>query len=144
MRDLLDIPCVLEPGAHAPEQATEGAAGLDLRSVDHAWVYRGRRTVVRTGVRLAIPLGFVGLIRDRSGLAKRVGVSVLAGVIDSDYRGEISVILQSHGQEHLEIHPGDRIAQLLILPIPAVQIREVDQLDETARGEGGFGSTGLA
>ena len=142
MLDPLDIPCALEPGAHPPEQATEGAAGLDLRSVDHAWVYRGRRTAIRTGVRLAIPPGFVGLIRDRSGLAKRAGVSVLGGVIDSDYRGEISVILQSHGQEHLEVHPGDRIAQLLIIPIPAVRIREVDQLDETARGEGGFGSTG--
>lgn len=144
MAPRLAIPCALLPGGRAPQAQTSGAAGLDLHSREDAWLYRRERRVIATGVRLAIPPGYAGLIRDRSGLARELGISVLGGVIDSDYRGEIKVILQSHGLEHHHIQPGDRIAQLLIVPVPAVELVEVEELDETARADSGFGSTGSA
>ena len=98
--------------------------------------------MVRTGISVEIPPGHVGLIRDRSGLAAKHGVFVLGGVIDSDYTGEVKVLLSKAGEGALNIQPGDRVAQLVIVTCPAFEVLEVDSLGETARGENGFGSTG--
>lgn len=104
----------------------------------------GERALVPTGFRLAIPLGFEGQVRPRSGLALRHGITVpnAPGTIDADYRGELQVILANTGAEAFVIKRGDRIAQLVIAPVPPVVFEEVDDLDETERGEGGFGHTG--
>jgi len=142
------ITYTLAPGAHAPTRATAGAAGMDL----HAYLPDGasirippgewRR--IRTGVYLALPPGFEGQIRPRSGLAWKRGITVLnsPGTIDSDYRGELGVILINHGVAHDFVHDGDRIAQLVVCPVPAVQMVPANSLPATARGAGGFGSTG--
>jgi dUTP pyrophosphatase len=98
---------------------------------------------VPTGLFLEIPPGYVGLVWPRSGLAVRHGIDTLAGVIDSDYRGEVKVVLANHGTEAFRIAPGDRIAQLLIQRVERGHFMRVDSLDATARGEGGFGSTGF-
>jgi dUTP pyrophosphatase len=104
----------------------------------------GERVLAPTGVAVAIPQGLAGLVLPRSGLAVRHGVGVVnsPGLIDSGYRGEVSVILVNHGAERVEFARGERIAQLLITPVPEVEMTEVEELDSTARGSGGFGSTG--
>lgn len=98
-----------------------------------------------TGIKVAIPEGYAGFVLPRSGHAKRSGVGVVnsPGLIDSGYRGEVSVLLINHGNDPVTFRKGDRIAQLVVLPIPEVEWDEVDELDETTRGEGGFGSTGV-
>ncbi|MDG2051246.1 MAG: dUTP diphosphatase [Myxococcota bacterium] len=129
-----------------PAPATPGAAGIDLRSAVSGplEIAPGQRTSVPTGFAVAIPRGFEGQVRPRSGLALRQGVTVLnsPGTIDSDYRGEILVILINHGSDPCLVGRGDRIAQLVVAPVSAVESSEVDALDETERGSGGFGSTG--
>ncbi len=102
----------------------------------------GGRAAVPTGVRVQIPPGHVGLVWPRSGLAVRHGIDTLAGVIDSDYRGEVRVVLANHGEEGFTISPGDRVAQLLIQRVERASFVPSSSLDDTARGEGGFGSTG--
>jgi dUTP pyrophosphatase len=124
-----------------PEYATDGAAGADLRAAEAVTVPPGARAAVGTGIHLEIPPGHVGLVWPRSGLAVRHGIDTLAGVIDSDYRGEVKVVLVNHGTEAFGIAAGDRIAQLLVQPVARVRfVRE--GLAGTSRGVGGFGSTG--
>jgi deoxyuridine 5'-triphosphate nucleotidohydrolase len=132
----------LDIGARLPLRGSASAAGWDLSALSEVRVPARGRSRVRTGLVLELPQGFFGLLRDRSGLAARHGLTVLAGVIDADYRGEVIVVLQSHGTEDHLVLPGDRVAQLLVLAAPALQVLEVDALKETERGEGGFGSTG--
>ena len=129
-----------------PAYHTTGSAGFDLRSVEAVCIPRGERAVLRTGVAIALPAGTVGLICPRSGLAIKHGVTVLnaPGVIDSDYRGELHVPLINHGSRCF-IAVGDRIAQLVIVPVIQVELVEVDgeeALGKTARGAKGLGSTG--
>lgn len=128
-----------------PLYGSTGAAGADLCAVEEACLMPGERKLIPTGLRVAIPEGFVGLIWPRSGLALKRGIDVLAGVIDSDYRGEIGALLVNHGEEPVQIRHGDRVAQLLIQRVERavferVQIREFQ--GETERGAAGFGSTG--
>lgn len=131
-----------------PAYATPGAAGLDLRAaIDGGAVLvlpPGGRALVPTGLAAAIPPGYELQVRPRSGLAVKFGVTVLnsPGTVDSDYRGEIQVPLINHGSEPFEIRRGDRIAQAVIAAVARVTLTEVASLDETARGTGGFGSTG--
>lgn len=129
------------PGA-IPEYATEGAAGADLRALEGAVLEPGQRASVPTGVRLQIPPGYVGLIWPRSGLAVRHGIDTLAGVIDSDYRGEVQVVLVNHGADTVRIAAGDRIAQILFQKVERASVVPAPGLDTTARGAGGFGSSG--
>ena len=125
-----------------PKQATEGAAGFDLQSAVDVLLWPGQRIALNTGFAWAIPLGQVGMIRPRSGLAVRNGIDVLAGVIDADYRGEVAVVLVNHGDTSLEINVGDRIAQMVVQPCMVGVTVECDELPGTERGNGGFGSTG--
>jgi dUTP pyrophosphatase len=133
-----------------PAYETAHAAGMDLRAAvpeEAPIVLRpGDRDAVPTGLAFALPEGFEGQVRPRSGLAARHGISMVntPGTIDADYRGEVKVILINHGEEDVTIRRGDRIAQLVIAPVVRAEWAEVERLDETARGEGGFGSTGAA
>jgi len=126
----------------APKRASEWAAGADLHAGADVTLAPGERALVPTGLQLAIPAGHVGLVWPRSGLAVRHGIDTLAGVIDSDYRGEVRVLLVNHGAEPFQIRRGDRIAQLLIQRVEQAQFAPVDELPPSGRGEGGFGSTG--
>lgn len=136
----------MSPDAPIPTRQTSGAAGFDLHASHDSYVPSlSRPMVVSTGIAVQIPAGYVGLIRDRSGLARKHGLLVMGGVIDSDYTGEIMVMLsQLDNTGFYEIKKGDRIAQLLIVPCPAFDVVVVDSLDDTERGDGGFGSTGIA
>jgi dUTP pyrophosphatase len=130
-----------------PSYASEGAAGLDLRAAltSRLVLGPGERALVPTGLRLAVPAGYEAQVRPRSGLALRHGIVLpnSPGTIDSDYRGEVQVILWNAGPEPFAIARGDRIAQLVIAPVARVVLEEA-ALDETPRGAGGFGSTGAA
>jgi dUTP pyrophosphatase len=132
-----------------PSYQSEGAAGLDLLAAVAAdapvIIGPGQRALVPTGLAIALPVGTEGQVRPRSGLAARHGVTVLnaPGTIDADYRGEIQVILVNLGQEAFTVMRGTRIAQLIIAPVLQVTICETANLDETTRGVGGFGSTGM-
>ncbi len=133
----------------APEYATAGAAGMDLIAAvpegEPMHILPGARAAVPTGLILAIPQGFEGQVRPRSGLALKSGVTVLnaPGTIDSDYRGEVKVILVNTSSETFEIARGMRIAQIVFARVEQLKLQEVHSLDETARGDGGFGSTGI-
>jgi dUTP pyrophosphatase len=131
-------------GLALPAYATDGAAGMDVVSAEDVNLAPAGRHAVATGLALAIPEGFEIQVRPRSGLALKHGISVpnTPGTIDSDYRGELKVILINHGTEAFEVRRGDRIAQLVLAPVTRASWLAVDELDETARGEGGFGSTG--
>lgn len=135
-------------GLDLPSYATTQAAGMDLRAAvpgDSPVVLgAGSRHLIETGMALALPPGFEAQVRPRSGLAIRHGVTCLntPGTIDSDYRGEIKVILINLGNEPFTVNRGDRIAQMVIAPVVQADIMQVDVLDETGRGAGGFGSTG--
>jgi dUTP pyrophosphatase len=135
-------------GLPLPAYETAQAAGMDLRAAvpeEAPFVLRpGARHAVPTGLAFALPPGFEGQVRPRSGLALKAGVTCLntPGTIDADYRGEVKVILINLGEEDFLIRRGDRIAQLVIAPVIQAGWREVETLDETARGAGGFGSTG--
>jgi dUTP pyrophosphatase len=137
-------------GLPLPAYETAHAAGMDLRAAvpeDEPVTLRpGDRHAVPTGLAMAIPPGYEGQVRPRSGLAFRSGVTCLnsPGTVDADYRGEVKVILINLGPEDFVIRRGDRIAQLLIAPVAQAAWAEVEDLDQTARGEGGFGSTGAA
>jgi dUTP pyrophosphatase len=132
-----------------PSYQSAGAAGLDLLAAVAAdapvILAPGRRALIPTGLAIALPAGTEGQVRPRSGLAARHGVTVLnsPGTIDSDYRGEIQVILVNFGQDSFSVTRGMRIAQLIIAPVLQVTIREITKLDETTRGVGGLGSTGM-
>ena len=131
-------------GLALPAYATNGAAGMDVLAVEDVTLAAGARHAVATGLSVAIPKGYEIQVRPRSGLALKHGISVpnTPGTIDSDYRGELKVILINHGAEVFRIARGDRIAQLVLAPVTQAQWQEVAELDETERGAGGFGSTG--
>jgi dUTP pyrophosphatase len=131
-------------GLELPAYATDGAAGMDVLSAEDVTLVPGARHAVATGLAVAIPPGFEIQVRPRSGLALKHGISVpnTPGTIDSDYRGELKVILINHGADDFAIRRGDRIAQLVLAPVTQASWLEVESLDETVRGEGGFGSTG--
>ncbi|MDF8331973.1 dUTP diphosphatase [Novosphingobium cyanobacteriorum] len=127
-----------------PAYATDGAAGMDVVSAEDVELAPGARHAVATGLAIAIPAGYEVQVRPRSGLALKHGVTVAnaPGTIDSDYRGEVKAILINLGTEPFAIRRGDRVAQLVLAPVTRAGWVEVSELDETARGEGGFGSTG--
>lgn len=134
------------PGAVLPQRATGGSAGYDLSAALDApvSVEMGATAAIPTGIAIQLDPGTVGLVFGRSGLGTKHGVTLSnsVGVIDSDYRGEIQVSLTCRHREGYTVHPGDRIAQLVIVPVLTPAVVEVDQLEETQRGAGGFGSTG--
>ena len=131
-------------GLDLPAYATAGAAGMDVVSAEAVTIAPGGRHAVATGLAMAIPPGFEIQVRPRSGLALKHGITVpnTPGTIDSDYRGELKVILINHGAEPFAIQRGDRVAQLVLDPVTRASWLAVDELDETERGTGGFGSTG--
>jgi len=141
-RRSLAVPVTVEPGGALPTYGSPGAAGADLRASEAVQIPPGGRHAVATGLRLELPRGHVGLVWPRSGLAVRHGIDTLAGVVDSDYRGEVRVVLVNHGREAFQIAPGDRVAQLLIQRVERGEFVGVESLASTDRGEGGFGSTG--
>ncbi len=130
-----------------PSYQTEGSAGLDLAAavVEPLVLEPGARRLVATGLQMAIPEGFEGQVRPRSGLALRAGIGIVnaPGTIDSDYRGEIQVLLINHGSEPFVVEPLARIAQLVIAPVARARLSLVDALGSTERGAGGYGSTGV-
>jgi len=137
----------LRANAVLPEYMTEQAAGMDLCAALEAplRIPPGARTLVPTGIAMAIPPGFEGQVRPRSGLALKKGLTLpnAPGTIDADYRGEIGVILLNSGEDEVVIADGDRIAQLVIAPVLRARIMLVEKLDETGRNDGGFGHTGM-
>ncbi len=135
---------LLHPAARPPMRTREGDAGYDLCCVEPFRLAPGERAVVPTGVAVAVPEGAAGLVVPRSGLAAKHGISVVngPGLVDPEYRGELKVVLINHGAEAFSIDPGDRIAQLLVVPFAAPPVEVVETLDATERGEAGFGSSG--
>lgn len=132
-------------GLAMPKYETENAAGMDLLAAitGEATIEPGDRTLVPTGIAIELPKGFEAQVRPRSGLALKKGVTVLnaPGTVDADYRGEVGVILVNHGEEAFEVRRGMRIAQLVIAPVTKAEVEAAEDLSETSRGSGGFGST---
>lgn len=130
-----------------PNYESVAAAGMDLRAAvaSPIVIKPGERVLIPTGLQMALPEGYEAQIRPRSGLAIRNGITMLntPGTIDADYRGEVKVIAINHGDEEFVVHHGDRIAQMVITPVTQFPVVEVSDLDETERGQGGFGSTGI-
>jgi dUTP pyrophosphatase len=135
----------LNENAIIPQYATEQSAGVDLCSIEKLSIAPMCRALVHTGLAIALPVGYEAQVRPRSGLALKKGVTVLnsPGTIDADYRGEIGVILANFGSDWFEVNPGDRVAQMVIKKHERAEFNLVDRLDETDRGAGGFGSTGV-
>jgi dUTP pyrophosphatase len=134
----------LDELATIPTRGSERSAGYDLYSNEHCVIPpQHSRALVKTGISIKVPAGHYGRIAPRSGLAVKYGIDVGAGVIDEDYRGEIAVLLFNFGDEPFSVKPGDRIAQLVLERNSIVDVCEVESLDSTDRGEGGFGSTGV-
>lgn len=131
-------------GLALPAYATSGAAGMDVLAAEDCVIAPGQRHAVATGLAVAIPQGYEIQVRPRSGLALKHGITVpnTPGTIDSDYRGELKVLLINHGTEDFAIARGDRVAQLVLAPVVQAAWEVVEELDATERGEGGFGSTG--
>ena len=135
-------------GLPLPRQQTAGAAGLDLAAAigvdETVTIAPGDYAMVPTGLVIALPEGYEAQIRPRSGLAARHGVTVLnsPGTVDADYRGEVKILLINHGREPFSLRRGERVAQMVVAPVSAVELVEVDELDATERGAGGHGSTG--
>ena len=134
-----------DPEAVLPAYAHPGDAGMDVRSVEELIIEPGGRKLVRTGLVMMLPPGYEAQVRPRSGLALKNGVTVLntPGTIDEGYRGEVGVILANFGAEPFKVEKGAKIAQIVIAPCTRAEIVETDEVDETARGAGGFGSTGV-
>jgi dUTP pyrophosphatase len=135
----------LDPAAILPRRAHLGDAGLDLVALEACTLEPGERAMVRTGIALELPEGHAGLVVPRSGLAAKHGISVVnaPGLIDAGYRGEVQVLLLNTDRDHpFEVFPGERIAQLVIVPVAVPEVVEAAELARSARGEGGFGSTG--
>ena len=137
---------LLDPRAKLPAYGSAGAAGADLYALTDGpvTVAPGGTALIHTGIAVAVPQGYVGLVYARSGLACKRGIAPAnkVGVIDADYRGEVMVYLHNHGGEPQTIEDGDRVAQLVITPYLTAQFQVMDELDDTQRGSGGFGSTG--
>ena len=132
----------LHPDARPPKYGRPGDAGLDLHAIEDTILTPNEHKIVKTGIAVAIPANAVGLIWDRSGMAAKNGVKTMGGVIDCTYRGELGVIMNNLSKEPYTVVKGDRVAQLLVQPIHTVELSEVEELDETHRGDGGFGSSG--
>jgi dUTP pyrophosphatase len=144
---MIRVPIRRLPGAEGldlPAYETSGAAGMDLRSAEDMTLAPGARALVPTGIAIALPEGYEAQVRPRSGLAVKHGITVLnaPGTIDCDYRGEIRVPLINHGEHEFRITRGDRIAQMVVAPVTRAEWIETGTLDDTARGAGGFGSSG--
>jgi dUTP pyrophosphatase len=140
--ETVDVPII---ASAAPVYAHPGDAGADLTSAETLTLRPGERALVGTGVRIALPDGFVGFVVPRSGLAAKHGITIVnaPGTVDAGYRGEIKVaLLNTDPAEPFEISVGDRIAQLIVMPVPRARFVPVEELPDSARGEGGFGSTG--
>ena len=135
----------LRPDAILPSYAHPSDAGMDVRSVEDLTIAPGKRALVPTGLVMLLPPGYEAQVRPRSGLALKSGVTVLTtpGTIDSGYRGEVGVILANFGETDFSVKKGDKIAQIVIAPVTQPTIEETDVVDETDRGAGGFGSTGV-
>jgi len=135
----------LDPELPIPESAHHDDAGIDLHARNEVALGAGEWAMIPTGIAVAIPEGHAGLVAPRSGLAARYGISVVngPGVIDPGYRGEINVILINHGTMPLTLQRGDRVAQLLVVPVVTPELVEVDRLPDSVRGTGGFGSSGI-
>lgn len=133
-----------DAGISLPSYATPGSSGLDLRASEAAVIAPGEVSCVGTGLYFEMPLGCEAQVRPRSGLALKHCITVLnaPGTIDSDYRGEIKVILINHGRQDFSIEPGDRIAQVVFAEVTQVDLEKADELNDTERSSGGFGSTG--
>lgn len=142
----VNIKCVASEGAAIPQYKTRGAAGADICALlsEPVIIKKGERAMIPTGLFFSIPEGYEIQVRPRSGLAAKNGVTVLntPGTIDSDYRGEVKVILVNLGNEDFEVKNGERIAQIVVAPVTIGAFEQVSVLDETERGAGGFGSTG--
>lgn len=142
----VNIKCVASKGAAIPQYKTSGAAGADICALlsEPVIIKKGSRAMIPTGLYFSIPEGYEIQVRPRSGLAAKNGVTVLntPGTIDSDYRGEVKVILVNLGDEDFTVNNGDRIAQIVVAPVTIGLFEQVSVLDETERGSGGFGSTG--
>jgi dUTP pyrophosphatase len=146
---MIDVQILTLPhgrGLALPGQASAEAAGFDIAAAEELTIAPGSVAAVGTGFALAIPAGFEGQVRPRSGLALKHGVTVLnaPGTIDADYRGEVKVILVNHGPEPFRVARGDRIAQLVVAPVTRARFESVTVLPQSERGPGGFGSTGVA
>jgi dUTP pyrophosphatase len=137
----------VEEGASAPSYATSGSAGADVRAFldKPIYLFGGAQAIISTGLRMRVPEGYEVQIRPRSGLAAKHGITVLnsPGTIDSDFRGEVRVILINHGNEGFVIRPGDKIAQMVLAPVTRAEFEIGDVDVDTERGTGGFGSTGI-
>ena len=140
-RKEMKIKVMLDPGAKMPTRAHEDDAGMDLYSREEKWIVAGHGAVFDTGVHVEIPKNFTGLIKSKSGLNIKYGV-VSDGVIDAGYTGSIVVRLQNNGEKHCLIKKGDKITQLVLVPIITPDLELVDSLEETERGNNGFGSSG--
>ena len=144
MNNEISVPIVLSSGVDLPAYATPGSAGLDLRASHAHEIEPMGRAMVPTGIRIAVPMGYEAQIRPRSGLAIKHGITMInsPGTIDSDFRGEVQVLIVNLGSETFEIKPGDRIAQMVFCPVARAEFKIVPDLPGSERGEGGFGSTG--
>ena len=148
MNQKIEVPIQLLDGhseAILPQYQTEGSAGLDLKSAEETTLEAGKRALISCGFSMALPAGFEAQIRPRSGLAYKKGITVLnsPGTIDCDYRGEVKVLLINHGDEDFKIEKGDRIAQMVIAAYQPINWNVVADLEESERGAGGFGHTGV-
>lgn len=132
----------LVPEAIIPSYSLPGDAGMDMYSVEDAVIEAGERKLISTGISIELPEGFVSLVWDKSGIALKKGIKTMGGVIEHTYRGEYKIILFNTSKEKFEIKKGDKIAQVLIQPIVTAEIEEVEELSDSVRGKGGFGSTG--
>ena len=132
----------LDPRATLPTRGSRAAAGLDLYSIEAVSLEPGQRAIARTGLAVAIPEGFYGRLAPRSGLATKKGLDVLAGVIDADYRGEVVCLLHNTGEERIELAENSKICQLIIEKVITPRAVWAEELGDTERGRGGFGSTG--
>jgi dUTP pyrophosphatase len=134
------------PEIELPSYQSEHAAGMDVRAAEERTLQPGETALIPTGFAMAIPPGYEAQLRPRSGLALKNGITLLnsPGTIDADYRGAVQVILTNLGHQPFFINPGDRIAQMVIAKVERAEIHEVQELDETIRGEGGFGSSGVS
>ena len=136
----------INQSAELPTYAHPGDAGMDIRSIEELTIEPGARALVHTGLVMVLPPGYEAQVRPRSGLALKNGVTVLntPGTIDEGYRGEIGVILANFGSEPFKVEKGAKIAQMVIAPCTRAEIAETDEVDDTVRGTGGFGSSGLS
>lgn len=132
----------IDPEVKVPNYANPGDAGMDFYSGESVVIKPNERRTIKTGVKMAIPGGYVGLFWDKSGLASKKGIKTMAGVIDSGYRGEVGIVLHNLGKEDFVVEKNMKIAQMLIQPIHSPEIEEVKGLEDTERGEGGWGSSG--